>query len=79
MALDRVLLGSRAAGESPTLRFLQFAAPSLLVGCHQQLDREVRLDFWRERGLEVNRRITAGALKHLSANARNVDQFGPGV
>ena len=61
MALDQVLLESRAAGESPnTLRFLQFASPSVLVGCHQQLDQEVRLDFCRERGLEVNRRITGG-------------------
>ena len=61
MALDRVLLESRAAGESPnTLRFLQFSAPSVLVGCHQQLDQEVRLEFCRERGLEVNRRITGG-------------------
>ena len=61
MALDQVLLESRAAGESPnTLRFLQFAAPSVLVGCHQQLDQEVRLEFCRERGLEVNRRITGG-------------------
>jgi lipoate-protein ligase A len=61
MALDQILLESRAAGESPnTLRFLQFAAPSVLVGCHQQLDQEVRLEFCRERGLEVNRRITGG-------------------
>jgi len=61
MALDQVLLESRAAEESPnTLRFLQFSAPSVLVGCHQQLDQEVRLEFCRERGLEVNRRITGG-------------------
>ena len=55
MALDRVLLESRAAGESPnTLRFLQFSAPSVLVGCHQQLDQEVRLEFCRRhrRGLD---------------------------
>ncbi len=61
MALDRVLLESRAEGQSPnTLRFLQFSTPSVLVGCHQQLDQEVRLEFCRERGLEVNRRITGG-------------------
>jgi len=61
MALDQVLLESRAAGESPnTLRFLQFSKPSVLVGCHQQLDQEVRLDFCAENGLEVNRRITGG-------------------
>jgi lipoate-protein ligase A len=61
MALDQVLLESRAAGESPnTLRFLQFSAPSVLVGCHQQLDQEVRLEYCLERSLEVNRRITGG-------------------
>lgn len=61
MALDQILLESRAEGASPnTLRFLQFSAPSVLVGCHQQLDQEVRLEFCRERGLEVNRRITGG-------------------
>jgi lipoate-protein ligase A len=61
MALDQVLLESRAAGRSPdTLRFLQFSRPSVLVGYHQQLDQEVRLDFCAERNLEVNRRITGG-------------------
>jgi len=61
MALDRVLLESRAEGVSPnTLRFLQFSAPSVLVGCHQRLDQEVRLEFCRQCGLEVNRRITGG-------------------
>ena len=61
MALDQILLESRASGESPnTLRFLQFSTPSVLVGCHQQLDQEVRLEFCRERGLEINRRITGG-------------------
>jgi lipoate---protein ligase len=61
MALDQVLLESRAAGQAgDTLRFLQFSAPSALVGCHQQLDQELRLDFCAERGIEVNRRITGG-------------------
>lgn len=61
MALDQVLLESRAAGEGPnTLRFLQFSKTSVLVGCHQQLDQEVRLDFCAENGLEVNRRVTGG-------------------
>jgi lipoate-protein ligase A len=61
MAIDQVLLESRAAGEcSNTLRFLQFSTPSALVGCHQQLDQELRLDFCAERGIEVNRRITGG-------------------
>lgn len=61
MALDRVLLESRAKGQGPnTLRFLQFSKPCVLVGYHQQLDSEVRLDFCSANGIEVNRRITGG-------------------
>jgi lipoate-protein ligase A len=61
MALDRVILESRAQGRCPdTLRFLQFARPSVLVGYHQQTDQEVRLDFCQRQGMEVNRRITGG-------------------
>ncbi len=61
MALDQVLLESRARGLGPdTLRFLQFSRPSALVGYHQQLDQELRLDFCQRQGIEVNRRITGG-------------------
>lgn len=61
MALDRVILESRAMGHGPdTLRFLQFSTPSVLVGYHQQLDQEVRLEFCQRQGFEVNRRITGG-------------------
>lgn len=61
MALDQVLLESRAQGLSPdTLRFLQFSRPSALVGYHQQLDQELRIDFCLRQGIEVNRRITGG-------------------
>lgn len=61
MALDQVLLESRAQERSPdTLRFLQFSKPSALVGYHQQLGQELRLDFCKRQGIEVNRRITGG-------------------
>lgn len=61
MALDQVLLESRAQEQGPdTLRFLQFSRPSALVGYHQQLDQELRLDFCQRQGIEVNRRITGG-------------------
>jgi len=61
MTLDRVLLESRSRGEGPnTIRFLQFSRPCVLVGYHQQLDSEVRLDFCKAHGIEVNRRITGG-------------------
>lgn len=61
MALDRVILEARARGEAPdTVRFLQFSRTSALVGYHQDLEQEIRLDFCNTEGIEVNRRITGG-------------------
>ena len=61
MALDEVLLEMRAEGRSPsTLRFLQFRRPAVLVGHHQDVEQEVRLDYCRARKIEINRRITGG-------------------
>ena len=61
MALDDVLLRVRDRGASPnTVRFLQFSPPVALVGFHQRVDQEIRLDYCRETGIDVNRRITGG-------------------
>ncbi len=61
MALDEVLLSCRSRGLSPdTLRLLRFRPPAVLVGYHQDVEQEVRLSFVRERGIDVNRRITGG-------------------
>jgi lipoate-protein ligase A len=61
MALDQVLLEAVALGRSPnTLRFLQFNRPSILLGYHQDLAEEVRVEFCRSAGVEINRRITGG-------------------
>src|SRR4030066_248311 len=61
MALDEVLLELKAAGRIPhTLRFLQFSNPTVLVGHHQSADEEVRLDYCRMKGIEINRRLTGG-------------------
>ncbi|MFB3884794.1 MAG: DUF116 domain-containing protein [Thermodesulfobacteriota bacterium] len=61
MALDEVLLESRAEDRTPnTLRFLQFSKPSVLVGHHQSVEEEVRLDYCRTKGIEINRRLTGG-------------------
>ena len=60
IALNRALLESRAAGESPnTLRFLRFT-PCALLGYHQSAAQELDLDYCREQGIEVQRRITGG-------------------
>ncbi len=61
MALDDTLLECRARGESPdTVRLLRFRPPAVLVGYHQDVEHEVRLEFVREHGIDVNRRITGG-------------------
>src|SRR4030066_920362 len=61
MALDEVLLELKAEGRIPhALRFLQFSRPSVLVGHHQSVEEEVRLDYCRKRGIEINRRLTGG-------------------
>lgn len=61
MVLDEVLLEQKAAEKIPhTLRFLQFSTPAVLVGHHQSVEEEVRLDYCREKGIEINRRLTGG-------------------
>jgi lipoate-protein ligase A len=61
MALDEVLLELKAEEKiPPTLRFLQFSHPAVLVGHHQSVEEEIRLDYCRAKGIEVNRRLTGG-------------------
>ena len=60
IAFDQALIDSRKAGAIPdTIRFLRFP-PTALVGRHQALSREVRVDYCRERGIGLVRRITGG-------------------
>lgn len=60
IALNRALLDARKMGESPnTLRFLQFT-PSALLGLHQSAEQELNLDYCREQGISVQRRISGG-------------------
>jgi lipoate---protein ligase len=60
IALNRALLEAHQAGTSPhTLRFLRFT-PSALLGFHQNVDQELRVDYCHEHGIEIQRRITGG-------------------
>ncbi len=60
IALNRALLEARQADEIPsTLRFLRFT-PSALLGYHQSAEQELNLDYCREQGIEIQRRITGG-------------------
>jgi lipoate-protein ligase A len=61
IALDSALLEAKAKGLSKnTIRFLQFNPPCALIGFHQTIEHEIRTDFCRENGIDINRRITGG-------------------
>jgi lipoate-protein ligase A len=65
VAFDQALIEAHNAGRSPqTLRFLRFR-PAALVGLHQMLSHEVRLDYCARHGVEVGRRITGGGGLYL--------------
>jgi len=61
MALDDSLLECRSFNLTPnTIRLLRFNPPAVLVGYHQDVEQEVRLPYVRDRGIDVNRRLTGG-------------------
>ncbi len=61
MALDAALLTAKNKKSIPnTIRFLLFSPPAVLLGYHQSMDQEVRIDFCKKTGIDVNRRITGG-------------------
>ncbi len=65
VAFDQALVEAHNAGRIPqTIRFLRFR-PSALVGLHQMLSHEVRLDYCARHGIEVGRRITGGGGLYL--------------
>jgi lipoate-protein ligase A len=60
IAFDAALIEARASGLIPdTIRFLSFK-PTALVGRHQAISREIKLDYCRAHGIEIARRITGG-------------------
>jgi len=60
IAFDQAMIDARKAGAIPdTIRFLRFP-PTALIGRHQALSREVKLDHCRAHGIGVVRRITGG-------------------
>jgi lipoate-protein ligase A len=69
MALDDTLLELKGKGDSiDTLRFLQFSPPAVLIGFHQSVEEEVRLSYCRDKGIDINRRITGGGAIFFDEN-----------
>lgn len=65
IAFDVALIEERQAGHVPdTIRFLRFP-PTALIGRHQDLSREVNLDYCNEHGIGIVRRITGGGAIYL--------------
>ncbi len=65
IAFDVALIELHKAGRSPdTVRFLRFP-PTVLVGRHQDLAKDVRLDVCRAQGIGTARRITGGGAIYL--------------
>ena len=61
MAWDEALLTARRQGLIPdTLRYLRFTPPVALVGYHQAVSEEIRTDYCRASGIQINRRVTGG-------------------
>jgi len=65
IAFDAALIEERQAGRVPdTIRFLRFP-PTVLIGRHQDLGREVDLDYCRGNDVGIVRRITGGGAIYL--------------
>lgn len=66
VATDRALLDCREQGLIPdTLTFLHFDRPAALVGFHQSIPQELRLEHCERRQLPVQRRITGGGALYV--------------
>jgi lipoate-protein ligase A len=60
IAFDQALIDAHKAGRIPdSIRFLRFP-PTALIGRHQALSREIKLDYCHSHGIGVVRRITGG-------------------
>ncbi len=61
MTLDDIILEAVSKHIAPnTFRFLQFSPPAALVGYHQDIEHEVRLDYVKSNNIDFNRRLTGG-------------------
>ena len=70
MALDDVIIKTRSEGSSPnTIRLLQFDPAAVLVGYHQAVEQEIRMDYCKEKRIDINRRITGGGAIYFDKNS----------
>lgn len=61
MALDETLLQAMEEQKiHNTLRFMQFYPKVFLVGFHQHVEDEIRVEYCKNNGIDINRRISGG-------------------
>src|SRR5512136_2313368 len=78
MALDEVILTAHSRGQAPnTLRFLIFEPHCTLVGYHQAVEQEIRVDYCRQHGIDINRRLTGGGGLYWDAGALGWEVYAP--
>ena len=78
MALDEVILTAHSQGRAPsTLRFLQFDPHCALIGYHQAVEQEIRVDYCRDHGIDINRRLTGGGGLYWDCTALGWEIYAP--
>jgi len=78
MALDEVILTAHSRGQvHNTLRFLQFEPHCTLVGYHQAPEQEIRLEYCRQHGIDINRRLTGGGGLYWDTSALGWEIYAP--
>lgn len=76
MAMDDALLELRGQGGTPnTIRFLQFKPRCVLVGFHQSVQEEIRIEYCRANGIDINRRNTGGGAIFFDENQLGWEVF----
>ncbi len=77
MALDKIVLDEVADRRSPpTLRFLQFKPAAALAGYHQDVHLEIRTDYCKDHGIDVNRRLTGGGAIFFQESGLGWELYG---
>ncbi len=71
-AFDQDWLAPHAQGERPDLLRFHRSRPSASIGRHQAIDRELRLDYCHEHGIETVRRISGGGTLYLDESQQGV-------
>jgi lipoate-protein ligase A len=78
MALDEVILAAHSQGQAPnTFRFLQFEPPCTLVGYHQAVEQEIRVEYCQQQGIDINRRLTGGGGLYWDSGALGWEVYAP--